>query len=331
MRKPAVFALLFLHTIVSAQAPQNLSVIAASAHVRAAPTTDATLVASVFANDNLIAVGRNIDGTWLEVRRPGRQGNIGWIDRDLVLATFDVGQIPITDSTTGLLGTEPVTDTGFSILTIDEIPLRSNPDRSAPIREHIPVYLTLPIIERTPNNQWLKVNYRGIVGWVPQFQISTRSDLAKVPLSAAYASDTRYTAIATITPEQQLAQIERLFGYIQPINQTAADVSFYWQSMSLGETLECRPPAGNYAYFSITAQDVLELPELRQQERLLYLAIDDLNAAIEAMQPCGVYVERQVREAYANALSAQGIFAGIIRRMENIQLRILDDHRQVAP
>jgi hypothetical protein len=196
--------------------------------------------------------------------------------------------------------------------------------------EQIPAFLTLPIIERTPNNQWLKINFRGTVGWIPQFLTSTRADLTGVPISPEFSGDLRYAAFATISLEQQMAQIDRLLNFIAPINQTAADVAYYWQIMTQGETLECRPPAGRYAYYSITPQDVTELPELRQQDRLLRQAVDDINLSIELMQPCGIYTDQQMRRAYARALNARGIFRQVIRRMATLRTRILDDPQRVS-
>jgi hypothetical protein len=332
MNRLFLLVLVFLsQTIVLAQElPQHdVQVVVESAYVRARPTTEALPTASVFIHSNYVAVGRNMDGTWLEIRRPGREDSMGWIARDLVMLTFDLGQLPITDATTGLVGPEPVMDTGFALLTIDVVPLRIRPDRAAPAQTEIPTFMTLPIIERTPNNQWLKVNFRGTVGWIPQFLTSTRVNLNEVPVSLEFAGDARYTVFATITPAQQIAQIDRLLDFIAPIQQTAADVAFYWQQMTAGETLECRPPAGQYAYFSITPQDVSELPELRQQDRLLHQAIDDLNLAVEMMQACGVYTPQQVRQAYARALNARGIFQRITGRMEALKSRILDDPQRV--
>ncbi len=326
-RLTLLLLLLLLSGAVAAQSDPvpTLQVLADSALIRAAPTEDAAYVASVFANDNLVATGRNIDGTWLEVRRPSQQQNLGWIARNLVLLTFDLGRLPMTDTTTGLTGPVPVTDTGYAVLTIDDLPLYAAPDRDAQILADVPVFLTLPVIARTPDLQWLQVNFRGTTGWVQQFLTRSGADLSAIPISASYASDSRYAAVATIPPEQQLAQVERLLNYIAPIRQTTADVAFYWQQMSQGETVECRPPAGNYAYFVITPQDIVELPELRQQERLLTQAVDDINASIEAMRPCGVYLPRQIRQAYADALNAGGIFDRITTRMDALRMRIDPD------
>lgn len=301
-----------------------LQVVAESAFVRAAPSEDAEPAASVFANDSLVAVGRNIDGLWLEVRRPGRQTSIGWIARELVALTFDVAELPITDITTGLTGSSPVVDTGFAILTIGEISLRAAPNRDSATLATLPLNLTLPIVARTPDRLWLQINYRGTVGWVPEFLTRTHANLDAVAIAPEYAADPRYSPFDIITPARQIAQIDRLVSWITPINTTAAAVADYWRLMRLGETLECRPPVGNYADYPYTQQDVYELPELRRQMRLLRQAVDDVNASIEAMRRCGVYTDSQIEAAYADAVSATGIFNLILRRMQTLREQIAE-------
>jgi hypothetical protein len=291
----------------------------------------AEAVASVFANDSLVVVGRNIDGEWIEVRRPGRTNGGGWIARRLTAFTFNLTQLPITDLTTGLIGTEPVVDTGFSILTISEAVLRDAPDRRSTQLDTIPVNLTLPVSERTPDNQWLKINYRGTVGWIAEFETRTSADLNAIPISPEYSDDPQFAVMAIIPVEVQVAQIDDLMNYLQPLNTVAADAVYYWKQMSEGETLECLPPAGNYPYYTATQQDIIELPELRRQRRLLTQAVDDINAAIDTMQRCGVYTQTEIRAAYANALNAQLIFQLVIDRMQDQRELLVGDSDSTAP
>ncbi|HEX2623420.1 MAG TPA: SH3 domain-containing protein, partial [Phototrophicaceae bacterium] len=61
-----------------------------SAFIRAAPSLEAEAIASVFENDNLVAFGRNIDGLWVQVRRPARRDKVGWIAREVLFAGFEV-------------------------------------------------------------------------------------------------------------------------------------------------------------------------------------------------------------------------------------------------
>ncbi len=324
MKKLLFFFLLLTSTLVSAQDTfaYTVQVIVESAYIRTLPDKEALPAASVFQNQSLVATGRNMDGLWIEVRRPFNADPIGWISRDLVALTFEVARLPITDSVTGLIGTEPVVDTGYAVLTLDDVLLRNAAERDAATLEIIPVFFTLPVIERTPNLQWLKVNYRGTVGWISQFQTSTSADLAQVPISPEYATDARYSDFATITPEQQIAQVDRVMAFVTNLKQTTADVAYYWNLLSLGETLECTPIAGNFDYYAYTSQDIVELPELRQQISRLRRAVDDINASISVMQSCGIYTQGQIRAAYSKALNAQLMLRLVTQSMDNARNRI---------
>ena len=86
--------------------------------------------------------------------------------------------------------------------------------------------------------------------------------------------------------------------------------------MSDGETMECLPPAGNFADYSVGLRDLTELPELRRQTRLLKQAIADINTSISTMQKCGVYTYPEIQSAYAKAINAHNIFTLILERMK---------------
>lgn len=319
MKKLGLLLLIFCSALmVSAQEKPNtvLQVVADSAFIRVLPDENAKAAGSVFANASLIAVGRNMDGEWLEVSRPGLQRKLGWISRKVTAFTFSVSQLPITDFTTGLLGTEPVVDSGFAILMINEGNLRSAPSRYANKIVVIPLNLTLPILERTPDNQWLKINYRGYVGWVAEYTTRSTVDLNTIPISPEYAGNPAYAPFEVIPPEVQIAQIDRLVAYLTPINQTTIQVIDYWRLMERGETMECVPPAGNYADYPINARDLTELPELRRQVRLLKDSIANINASIKIMQRCGVYTPPEIQSAYAKAISAQAFFDLMLKRMD---------------
>jgi hypothetical protein len=333
MKKLALFILvmLFAARVFAQEAREyTLQVVPDSAFLRITPDEEAEAVGSVFANDSLTAVGRNIDGEWIEVRRPGRTTRGGWIARRVTAFTFNVGQLPITDLTTGLIGNEPVVDTGFSVLMISEGTLRAAPDRYSAQLDIVPVNLTLPVLERTPDNQWLRINYRGTDGWIAEFTTHPNGDVNAVTISPEYSNDPQFAAMEIIPIEVQVAQIDDLLNYVRPLSTVAADVTHYWKMMSQGETMECLPPAGNFAYYSPTQRDITELPELRRQRRLLTQAVDDLNAAIATMQRCGVYTQTEIRGAYGNSLNAMSIFQLVIERMEN-QRTLLTGEEAVTP
>jgi len=320
MKKVGLFLLICFCMVLTVSAQNKteyvLQVVAESAFIRELPDEAAKPVGSVFANASLIAVGRNMDGEWLQVERTGFKKTGGWIARKLTVFTFSVAQLPITDSTTGLLGTTPVVDSGYSVLIIIDATLHNTPSRFGAKLIEIPLNLTLPVLERTPDNQWLKINYRGYVGWVPEYTTRMTIDINTIPISPEYAGNPDYAAFEKIAPEVQVAQIDRLVTYLTPINDVTTGVVDYWRLMSDGETMECRPPAGNFADYSVSARDLTELPELRRQSRLLKQAIADINTSISIMQKCGVYTYPEIQSAYAKAINAHNIFTLILKRME---------------
>ncbi|MBI1280693.1 MAG: SH3 domain-containing protein [Anaerolineaceae bacterium] len=328
MRKFGFILLVILCMTVSVSAQNKtefvLQVVAESAFMREMPAETAKAVGSVYANASLIAVGRNMDGEWLQVERPGFNKTGGWIARKLTLFTFSVARLPITDSTTGLLGNSPVEDSGFSVLLIIEAALRNAPSRFAAKLATIPLNLTLPVLERTPDNQWLKINYRGYVGWVAEYTTRMTSDINSIPVSPEYAGDPNFAPFESISPEVQLSQIDRLVTFLKPVNNTTTDVVNYWRLMSDGETMECLPPAGSFTDYDMSPRDLVELPELRRQSRLLKQAIADINTSISMMQKCGVYTYPEIQTAYAKAINAHNIFTLILKRMEILRKSLVD-------
>lgn len=318
--------------VVFAQTDANqfmVRVFVDSAFVRALPEQDAEPVGSVFEDTYLLAVGRNIDGTWFEVRRPGRvnekKPNIGWISREVVIYTFEVADLPMTDLTTGVTGPEPVYDTGYSTFILLEAALRAEPNLDAERLAIVPIMLTLPVLDRTVDRQWVRINYRGTVGWVAEFLTRASIPLDDIPVNPAFAVST--LPVEIIPLELQLAQINRFRDYVRPILAQSEGVANFWSLVGIGEIVECNPPEGTYAQYPITVRDIYELPELRNQERRIRTAITDINASITTMQRCGVYTPNEISKAYAQAINTKVILSVVIQYMNNLEANLLAQRR----
>lgn len=298
-----------------------LRVVGDSVHIRALPTRDSDFIGSTFENDNLVAVGRNIDGSWFEVRRPGRQNSAGWISEEWVTYMFDVSQLPITDLTTGITGAEPVYDTGYSVHVLVQATLRNRPHVNGDELMTIPVGLTIPLIERSPDDLWLFVNYLGNTGWVAEFLLRPSVSIRSLPISAAYALNT--LPVEIIPVEVQLAQVNRLRDFITPRRDLATSIANFWEVLGTGEVVPCNPPEAAFTHYPWTPRDVVELPELRRHVRRLERAVDDLNASITTMQRCGVYTESEISSAYAQAINSRVIFNAILGALDNLEENVI--------
>lgn len=312
-----VFAVTLLCALLfpaAAQSSPSASVAVDSAFLRAAPDETAEPAGSAFSGERLTVVGRSADGQWLNVHRPPTPDRRAWIRRDMLTFSGDLTSLPLTDFVTGVTGPEPVFDTGFAAMFTGEAQLRAQPDRFAVSAGVVPIGTVAPIVERAPNNFWLKVNYLGTVGWVAEFTTRTSADFADIPVAPELEADPDFAPLAIVDPVRQVAQIDRLLAWLVPSFETADAVRFYWQQILEGETRECIIPADILPY-PVSPNDLLELPELRRQTRLLDQAIGDVNQSIAAMHRCGVYILSDVRRAYSKAVSARGTFDLLIRRM----------------
>lgn len=299
----------------------RVSVVATSAFLRAAPSDDAEAVTSVFEGEALEVAGRSADGFWLWVNRPFQPDGQAWIRRELLSAGVDLTLVPLGDNAVvTLLGDIPPTDTGYAANFIAEANLHRDPSRNAPNVALVPITSVLPIVARTPDGFWLKVNYLGIEGWVSEFLMLSGKDLSGVPLDPAYENDPRFAVTMPLIPrEVQLAQVDRLLAWLNTQVVVAADVAFYWSEMFNGKTMECLPAAPVPPLYPITAQDIVELPELNQEIGNINSAVEDINESIAAMSKCGIYTADQLRPPLRAAINARFVFRSVIQRMENLR------------
>lgn len=301
--------------------PVTVRVLFESAFVRELPTVEADAVASVFENDILEAIGRNADGLWIQVRRPGRENRLGWIARYLVVVNFDMTTLPLTDNETGVIGEDPIIDTGYAIFILTEAILRDGASSRANELLIIPVMVTVPALERTQDTLWIKVNYLGTIGWTSAFNFNSMIDLSVLPI--APETQQSLANIEIIPPEVQLAQVYRLREYVQPMYDTTFDVINFWNSLLEGDVLRCEPPDGNFTMIEITPRDIVELPELRRASRLLPRALEDINTSIATMQRCGIYTPAELSRAYAQGINARGIFRSTLGQLANVEALLL--------
>lgn len=303
------------------QPDYTVNVFVDSALIRALPTTETDFIGSVFEGDVLVAVGRNTDGTWFHVRRPYRAEPGGWIFYKLVAYSFDMGALPITDFVTSVTGPTPVLDSGVAAYILTEAAIRAEPNFNSERVAIIPVLLTVPIIERSPDNLWLYVNYNGQTGWVAEFLTRIVGDVENVPVSTQFPG--LVIDLPIIPPEVQLAQVNRLRAYIRPKYALAEELSGFWSLVSEGQTVPCNPPAGYFPLYDWSSQDVVELPELRRYVRRLDAATLDLNETIADMQRCGIYTAEEISSAYAGAVNASIIYRVVLNNLDFLEEEVI--------
>lgn len=295
---------------VAAQDIQNnrVTVLVESAIVRALPTEDAPMAASVYKDQVLEPIGRSLDGKWLEVQRPGRLTSLGWIFDEMVEFPdgFRPERLPLTDLTTGLLGPTPLqADPGFAAYVNEEVALRDQPFGEGNRIINVPIGVIVAVLERDSQSQWLHINYLGYEGWIAAFTVRRVPNLASVPVSPLRSA--KQIEILIIPPEVQLAQLQRMRDYIQPQLDMAINLEYFWTRVVNGEIQPCTPP-GFSLDFTYSRQDLRELPEIGRYAPRINNATTYVNESIAAFQRCGVLSAKDALNAQADAINARIIY-----------------------
>jgi hypothetical protein len=302
--------------------PYRVAVEVDSAFTRAAPSLVAERVASVYEENPLEVVGRNLDGLWFEVRRPGRLTNLGWIFNEMVEWDFDPETLPLTDMTTGIVGPTPLTaDPGFAVHVREGVAMRTQPYFMGERITNLPPGVTVPLLERDPSGEWLRVNYLGYEGWIIGFTTRTPSYLMDVPVAAGLPQ-LETIAVEIIPPEIQLAQVQRMREFVTPLRDLADYMANFWFAVGIGEIMPCDAPAFVLEYL-YTPVDVRQLPELQRFAPRMNQGVQHLNTAITPLTQCGIIDPEGARDARNEAINARTIFNATLGALENLEENVI--------
>ncbi|MBA3868551.1 MAG: SH3 domain-containing protein [Anaerolineae bacterium] len=201
----------------SAPLVQQVQVFVDSAFTRVVPLPDAKPTASVFEGDVLEAIGRNADGTWFEVRRRNHAYSLGWISTKMVSNNFNIEFLPLTDSTTGITGSDPIVESNFAAYINIESALRGGPFAKSPRIGIVPFGVVIPVMARNWDATRIQVNYLGVAGWVSASNLRPSYDFMQIPVAPGLPPP-QNLEVQVIPPEIQLAQLNRLRDYLMPQN-----------------------------------------------------------------------------------------------------------------
>lgn len=329
MRKIVIILVLILsaaavHAQTDTTPPFRVQVRFESVFVRTAPSVTSEPATSVFEDEWLDVVGRNIDGLWFEVRRPGRMSNLGWILSEMVEWEFAPELLPLTDFDTGLEGTTALaSDPGFAITMLENTTLREQPSLSAARITVVPLNVTLPVLARNQNASWLRVNYIGYEGWVSVFGARELPvEVAETIPQAPNLPPLEGAVVVIIPPEIQLAQVERAREFLTASRAVSDSLAGFWSQVFAGEVMPCQPPGFVTEYLAGT-QDIRELPEIQRYLPQMNDGVALLNASIDPLYVCGPLDRVVVERARKDAINATIMFDAVMERLDNLEENVI--------
>ncbi|MDQ7028045.1 MAG: hypothetical protein Q9P44_21085 [Anaerolineae bacterium] len=294
-----------------------------SAFIRVLPDRQSEAVASVFERDILEIIGRNLDGLWFEVRRPNRLFRLGWISAKLIDIDFPPETLPMTDFTTGLVGTTPIPEDHLAIYLTAEANLRVEPLLSADIVAVVALGAILPAIGRDATGGWLYVNYRGTEGWLNSTVFRRLANILDLPDLTFVEENVAQLDAFIIPPDIQLGQLQAFRNFVAASKSVAASPVPLWENVLLGEVMPCEPPDFVQEYL-ITAADVQQLPELNRYAPRYNQGVILLNEAINPLYECGVLQNEVVLEARNDAINANIIMGAALGQLDFLENLIRD-------
>lgn len=302
-------------------------VIPDSLHVHNLPAEADARSASLFEDEIVQVVSRNLDGSWFEVRRIGRLNTLGWVLNELIEWDFAPETLPLGEITVGVIGPKPLSEIPQYGVFLEEAPiLRDLPLRIGNRILTIPPLIVIPVTGRNADSTWLQVNYFGYEGWINRGAIRERAGINWDDLPVPFGTPPPDTVPVIIIPmEIQQAQIDRLRTFIHERNAFAAGLEAFWWRVYRGEIMPCDAPPEvlDYPY---TEADVRELPELTRYVPRLSTAIEYLQGAREPLLRCGIIAPAVTVDARNNAINARVIFDATLETLANLERTIQENH-----
>jgi hypothetical protein len=307
--------------------PRNLGrVDAESLVVRAQPSEQAAPVASLFDDEIIQIVGRNLDGSWFEVRRLGRTSSLGWVLNDYLEWTVLPETLPLGDRVTGLTGPTPLESAPPLGAFLLEAPmLRNVPLRTGGRIRALPPLITVPVLGRNADSTWLLVNYFGEQGWIIRTTVRETAGLDYEALPVPPGTPPPDTVPVVVIPiALQQAQIDRLLGFAFERRNEAAALEGFWWRVFRGEVMPCDIPP-EIAEFAYTSDDVRQLPEIGRYVPRLADGVALLRAARDPLLTCGVVSPSITIEARNSAINARVIFEVSLDAISALEDRIYEN------
>lgn len=149
-------------------------------NARNAPSLGGGVVGRLLRGQTYQVVGRNPEADWFLLQLSGFQG---WAWGYYLFIDGNEFNAPVRSATTLFPIPDGFVDTGVIAQTRAVMKLRSSPDVFSEQIGRVDWGGFLPVVGRTPNNDWYLVLWKGTIGWVSTgFIRITQGDLNAVPI-----------------------------------------------------------------------------------------------------------------------------------------------------
>ncbi len=166
-------------------------------NLRLFPALGSTVVGSANAGTVFVADARSGDSEWLRIRLGNREAWIGVAV--ITILEGNIEALPVRDPRSIPFGGNEAPRAGFTEATSDisgrlsqsGVRIRSGPDIAYRVLANAPRFSVFPLLGRTVDNQWVQVNFEGVLGWTRAEFVTILDDrsINELPVNGVIASD----------------------------------------------------------------------------------------------------------------------------------------------
>jgi len=146
------------------------------ANVRSAPSITASVLDIISFTDEAVVIGQTAGHNWLQVKH---NGTTGWVARWVVITSEDTSAVSVTSPSNDVT---PAPGGLVSGKGIYDVFVRSGPSLNNGQVAVLPAYTSVPLLTRTEESNWVKIDFQGTQGWVAAWIIVATSDINNLPV-----------------------------------------------------------------------------------------------------------------------------------------------------
>lgn len=254
-------------------------------NVRSLPSTSGVRLQTAPANTTIQVVGRNSDGSWVQV---AYKGVVGWVSVVYVTANGDVSLLPVTDgsdpNTPANIGQSSAPDgtvvqngTLVVFSATAKVNVRERPDENSVRLGQLEVNARATVTEVDSSRSWGKIDFNGQEGWVALFVVTVLGDIRTVAITGQAGSGTNLPIPEGAPTLEQRAVVDKaqahLAKYLPDINELAFVLSL---GVGADPFIACGPEIAFFNQYRPVRRDYELVPELRA-------IVSDMNAALRQL------------------------------------------------
>lgn len=274
--------------VLARQEAPAFVVTTAELNIRSLPSTSGARLQTAPVNTTLQVIGRNGDGSWLQV---AYKGVVGWVSSVYVATNGDISLLPVTDGSDPNVpanvgqssapdGTIVANGTLVIFSSSTSVNVRQQPDFNSVLLGTVDPGVRVVVTQVDSSRSWGRIDFNGQVGWVELYAVTVLGDIRTVAVAGQPGSGTNLPVPGGPPSLEQRAVVDRAQAHLAKYLPAVNELVFV---LSLGADADpfvaCGPEIPFMKSYVPARRDYELVPDLLELVRDMNAAIRQLNRA----------------------------------------------------